>query len=213
MRIYVIRHGETALNAQGRLQGLMDVPLNESGIELAEVTGRALKGVRFDLCLTSPLLRARQTARILLRESGNDQTPVAQDERIREIDMGRWEGLSIKDGARSDQTAAIAGFFSDPFASPGPPGGETCDMVCRRTQAFLNELCARRDIDTCLVSTHGFALRAMLNKLYPDPSDFWQGHAPYNCAVSIIDASGGAPRLEHADVVYYDPALAVDRYR
>ena len=71
----------------------------------------------------------------------------------------------------------------------------------------------RGEFNTVLVSTHGFALRAMLNRLYADPSDFWQGHVPYNCSVSIVDVQpDGAMRLTAFDKVYYDPSLQVDRY-
>ena len=67
MLIYIIRHGETALNVRRVKQGWLDEPLNESGRHLAVLTGQALKGVRFDECVSSPLVRARETAEILLR--------------------------------------------------------------------------------------------------------------------------------------------------
>lgn len=86
--------------------------------------------------------------------------------------------------------------------------------VAERTQEFLHDLAtgALGDYENVLVSTHGFALRAMLNPLYDDPTNFWQGHVPYNCSVSIIDANDGTCRLEAMDKVYYDQSLCVDRY-
>lgn len=62
MRMYIIRHGETEWNAAGRLQGQTDISLNENGVRLARITGQALSHVNFDLIITSPLKRARQTA-------------------------------------------------------------------------------------------------------------------------------------------------------
>ena len=56
------------------------------------------------------------------------------------------------------------------------------------------------------------ATRAVMNFLYDDPSDFWQGKIPYNCSVSILEAEGGKIRLLEKDKIYYDPALCVDRY-
>ena len=61
MKLYIIRHGETPWNAEGRLQGQTDIPLNENGIRLAKITGEALKDVPFDFAISSPLKRARQT--------------------------------------------------------------------------------------------------------------------------------------------------------
>ena len=69
MLLYIIRHGETDYNAKGVLQGHMDAPLNESGRSLAAIVGRAMKGIRFDRCISSPLKRASKTAEIVLRES------------------------------------------------------------------------------------------------------------------------------------------------
>ena len=91
--------------------------------------------------------------------------------------------------------------------------GENIRQVVGRTQDFLRELAARDDGKTYLVSTHGCALRAMLNFLYDDPEDYWQGHAPYNCAVSIIESEDGKLKLLEADRLFYDASLAVDRYK
>ena len=56
MKLYIIRHGETKLNALGRLQGWTDEPLNQNGKDLAIITGEALKEIPFDLVITSPLI-------------------------------------------------------------------------------------------------------------------------------------------------------------
>ena len=72
MRLYIMRHGETAWNVRRLFQGHSDIPLNENGIALAEVTADGLRDVPFDLAYTSPLRRARQTAEIILRS----RTPI-----------------------------------------------------------------------------------------------------------------------------------------
>ena len=56
-------------------------------------------------------------------------------------------------------------------------------------------------------------MRAMLNYLFDNPSDYWRGHAPYNCAVCIVEADGGTPRVTELDKVYYDQSLIVDHYK
>ena len=208
--IYIIRHGETRANVSGFIQGWMNEPLNEAGVSLAEDTGRGMRGVHFDACFSSPLLRASQTARIVLRESGNESAPLTFDDRIKEIGFGTCEGRRITEGGLPPEEARL--FFTDPFRFPGFPGGETVQTVCARTQAFLRELAARDDGKTYLVATHGCALRAMLNGLYDNPADYWHGHVPYNCVVSIVEAQGGRMRLIADDRVYYDPKYCIDRY-
>ncbi len=189
MRIYVLRHGETDLNKKHVMQGWLDEPLNENGRALAARAGRALGGIRFDACYSSPLRRAAETAAIILRESGNT-IPVTTDERLREICFGELDGTALPPETE-------VRFFSDPRSLDPFPGGEHVEDVCRRTQAFLHDL-IRKD-GVFLVSTHGCALRAMLNPLYADPSDFWQGRVPPNCAVTVIGRENGAPVILEND--------------
>ena len=210
MLIYVIRHGETEANAEGVFQGQSDCPLTAAGLELARETGRALRGTAFDAAYSSPLSRAFCTAQAVLEESGND-LDVVTDERLLEICMGEYEGKRFRPGEREVDAAFCKMFFEDPFSIGRFPRGENALDVCERTQAFLHELAAK-DFNRVLVSTHGFALRAMLNRLYDNPRDFWQGHVPYNCSVSIVEADAGECRLVESDKVFYDEKLCVDRY-
>ena len=214
MQIYIVRHGETESNREGVFQGQTDSGLLESGFELARQTGAALaeEGVRFDAAFSSPLSRAWNTARTVLDASGNADVPLQREDRLLEVSMGDYEGKRFRPGEREVDEGSVKLFFEDPFAFPGFPNGEDAATVCARTQGFLAEL-AGRAFENVLVSTHGFALRAMLNRLYDDPADFWQGHVPYNCSVSIVDVQpDGQLKLAAFDKIYYDPALCVDRY-
>jgi len=87
MKLYIVRHGETVWNRHHKVQGVADIPLAENGILLAEKTGEALKNVSFDLCITSPLVRARKTAELILAKQAH-KVPVKEDIRIREINFG-----------------------------------------------------------------------------------------------------------------------------
>ena len=211
MRIYVVRHGETDANRQGVFQGRVDSRLLPSGFELARQTGAALAGVRFDAAFSSPLSRAMDTARTLLDASGNAAAPLRVDERLVEISMGAFEGKRFRPGESEVDAQAARMFFEDPFAFAGFPGGEDVSAVLARTRDFLDGL-VRQDYGTVLVSTHGFALRALLNGLYDNPRDVWQGHVPDRCAVSIVQSDADGCRLLASDGIYYDPALRVDRY-
>ncbi len=205
MRIYIIRHGETDANKKGYLQGWTNDPLNESGQLLAEITGRGMKGIRFDCCISSPLIRASETAEIILRASENN-IPVSFDDRIKEMSFGKFERMNIRD-------EKVVGFLIEPVVDYRFPEGESLTQVMKRTQEFLKELMAKDDDRTYLVSTHACALRAMLNFLYEDPGDFWHGHVPYNCCVNIIDAKDGIASLVAEDKLYYNQELAIDRYK
>ena len=96
MRIYIVRHGETDANKKGYAQGWTDDPLNNNGEILARNTGQGMKDIRFDCCISSPLIRARKTAEIILGESDNS-VPVSLDDRIIEMNFGRFEGTRIAD--------------------------------------------------------------------------------------------------------------------
>ena len=213
MQIYIIRHGETDGNAKGIFQGSTDIPLNENGVRLTRITGRAMKNIKFDECFSSPLERAAGTAELVLEASGNSGCPIVYDDRLKEISLGDWEGRKMRHGECEVSEEQVKMFFTDPFKLEDRHGGETAEDVCRRTQEFLKELVGRNDDRTYLVSTHGFACRAMLNFLYDDPDDFWQGHVPYNCAVSIVEVDNGIPVLKESDRIYYDVDSVKDNYR
>ena len=179
--------------------------MNENGVLLAQITGRGMNGIRFDHCISSPLSRAKETAEIILRESGSN-IPVSFDDRIKEMNFGSYERMNIRD-------EKIVRFLTEPDVHYKFPDGERATELMKRTQQFLNELIAKDDDKTYLVSTHGCALRAMLNFLYEDPGDFWHGHVPYNCCVNIIDAKDGTVKLIADDKIYYGQELAIDRYK
>ena len=83
MKIYFVRHGETDWNKDRKIQGQVNISLNEFGRHLARETAKGLKEIPFAVCFTSPLDRARETAEIILE---GREVPVIEDERI--IEMG-----------------------------------------------------------------------------------------------------------------------------
>ncbi|MCF0228179.1 MAG: histidine phosphatase family protein [Parasporobacterium sp.] len=215
MRIYIIRHGETPANEAYMFQGRSDYPLNEKGIKLAEITGMGLKDIKFAAAFSSPLVRARQTAELVLAAGDNKDVQVIIDDRIQEISFGDWEGKRFREEFNEVPPDKARTFFRNPFELVCSPNGEKVTDLCSRTQEFLKELAANEEYkdSNVLVATHGCALRAMLNFLYDDPSDFWQGHVPYNCVVNIVEAADGMIKLAEGDKIYYDSSFCVDRYK
>ena len=212
MKIYVIRHGETDANKNGVLQGSSNWPLNDSGIKLAILTGQKMKDIKFDICYSSPLDRALQTANIILKESKNN-TKIEIDQRISEINMGNYEGKKFRPGENEVPIIKVLLFKLNAFLVGRFKGGESAADVCKRTQDFLLELSKKEnEYQNVLVSTHGCAMRAMLNRLYKNRFNFWQGRVPYNCAVNIIEVKNGKIELIEKDKVYYDSKYIVDRF-
>lgn len=212
MKIYIIRHGETDANKNGVLQGTSNWPLNEDGIKLAQITGEKMKDIKFDACFSSPLDRAKHTAELVLNNSGNGDVNIQYDDRLKELNMGIYEGKKFKPNELEVPIVKILLFKWNAFLCGRFKGGETAREVCKRTQSFLKEL-SNKNYENVLVSTHGCALRAMLNMLYKNKFSYWQGRVPYNCSVSVVEVSNGKMKLIESDKIYYDSKYVVDRYK
>ncbi len=202
MKLYIIRHGETEANAKGVLQGWADYPLNERGEHLAVLTGKKLSDIHFDAAFSSPLRRAYKTCELILKNSGNDLTHIFIDERLKEINAGDWEGKKFGKESKELPLEKLRQFYEDTFTFDGFPGGEKITDLCSRTQSFLREISRSCQYSTVLVSTHGCAMRAMLNFIYENKRDFWHGHVPKNCAVSIVETDGVKFDLIGDDLTY-----------
>lgn len=91
MNLYVVRHGQTEWNVLKKMQGSVDIPLNEKGIEQAYRTKENLKDIKIDFIFCSPLIRAKQTALIINNDRKLD---IIYDERLRERNYGEFEGTN-----------------------------------------------------------------------------------------------------------------------
>jgi broad specificity phosphatase PhoE len=161
--IYYIRHGETEWNADGRLQGQQDIPLNDLGRKQAAGAGGILGGLfardgRSETSLAfiaSPLGRARSTMELV---RGALKLPVADyaiDDRLREIGYGDWEGSTLAQMQASDP-AVFAARQADKW-TVSPPGGESYAQVQARMRDWYDQL----KEDTVAVA-HGGTARALM---------------------------------------------------
>ncbi len=201
MLIYIVRHGLTEWNKLKKLQGAADVPLAKEGILLAEKTGEALKDVKFDICFTSPLSRARQTAECVL---GDRNVPIIPDKRIQEINFGDLEGDRVRDAEGNYIDPQVEIFFRDPVNFKRPENGEDIFDVIARTKDFWEEKTSDPSLadKTVLVASHGCAVRALLQNIYHDPENFWHGCVPPNCCVNLVEVKNGKTVLLEEDKVY-----------
>ncbi len=204
MRLYIMRHGETDWNKEKRLQGRSDIPLNDFGRKLAYKTREGLKDVRFDLVITSPLARAKETAEIV---KGKRDIPVLEDVRIEEMSFGSYEGMCCKGEGAEIPAEEFKKFFTDPAHYKTPDDGESFAEFCGRVEAFLVELfqCEAYEDRTILISVHGAVLCAILRAVKQNPLQmFWSGGVHKNCGVTIMDVRNGVPEIIRENVIYYD---------
>jgi broad specificity phosphatase PhoE len=160
--IYYIRHGLTEWNAQGRLQGGHDVPLNAQGRLQAEHCANILHDLFADTgrdpgdCayVSSPLVRACETMEILRKTLGLDPAEYRIEARLAEISFGEWEGLTYQE-VLAREPDIVARREADKWGFR-PPGGETYVEVAQRIAAWHAAL----DRDT-VVTAHGGTARAL----------------------------------------------------
>ncbi len=162
-RLFLVRHGQSEWNAQGRWQGQADPPLSSSGREEARLAADRLDGFSGSF-IASPLLRARQTAEIIADELGDGTVHVEND--LREIDVGGFSGLTNDEIAERfpDEWAALRGGSLRVF-----PTGEAREAFRIRVLAALDVLTSLYQSGELLVVTHGGAIGAIERHLDVHP--------------------------------------------
>ena len=182
--LYLVRHGETDHNADGRAMGQMDVPLNARGLEQARQTAEFLRRYPIERILSSDLGRAMATAQPLADALG---VTIEPDARLRELSFGILEGRTVAECEAADPES-VALWRSGHFDA-ALPGGESRRSLMQRTRAVLDEITAGQHAQIALFS-HGGTLNAlhthMVEHGHPAPRE----HIPrafrfHNAAVSI----------------------------
>jgi broad specificity phosphatase PhoE len=193
--LYYVRHGETDLNTQGRLQGRRDTVLNAHGRQQAAECGAVLKDLfvrdqrrpqDFEY-ISSPLKRARQTMEVLRATLGLDPLGYETDDRLMEIAYGEWEGLTLPEIEK--RSAGILAQRERDKWDFAPPGGESYRQLAGRVGSWYASL-AR---DT-VVAAHGGGVRALmaLLKILPDDQ---ATHAQIEQGVVYVFAGGRLARF------------------
>lgn len=162
MLVYLIRHGQTAHNAEGRIQGWLDVPLNAEGIEQARRLALRLAAKPINVVYASPLSRAQETARALADLRG---AQLILDERLREYNMGDWTGKT------GDEIAATTSEFKHDGPQHQIPGGESAQQMHDRVSAFIGRLMSQHGAGKSHVAvvSHGGTLGAFVGTMLSMP--------------------------------------------
>ena len=155
---HMIRHGQTDWNRESRYQGQTDIPLNATGRAQAAGNGRMLAAAGADWSgwefYSSPLVRARETMRIVRRELDLDPEGFQIDDRLIEIGFGTWENKLLSE-LRTAFPEEMARRDADKW-NHAPPGGESYASAVERVSAFLDGLTG-----PAVIVCHGGILRAV----------------------------------------------------
>ncbi len=184
MELYIVRHGKTMWNEQGRLQGHVDIPLNEEGREAAIRLQSRLSDICFDAIYSSPLKRARETAELIC---GSRKIPIITDDRLLEISFGDMEGIYCDDWF--DEKSPYRFFFTDPSRYQTPPNGESFEQVCQRSRDFLEQVIEPLEgkKQRVMIVAHGALNKGLMCHIqHHDISHYWGNGLQKNCECSIF---------------------------
>lgn len=173
MKYIFIRHGKTHFNEIGLKQGWCDSPLTKEGIQQIEKMSQLLKDEKITKAYTSPTLRAKQTAQIILKEH---DVLLHEDERLKEVNFGALEGLpcSFVDTLHLESPSWLDDLEMDYTSCQG----ENIDDVIIRQQKVLKEIEKISNEEDCIVVVgHGCSLYALIKTLLKDEKIAFPGNA------------------------------------
>jgi alpha-ribazole phosphatase len=181
-KLILVRHGQTDWNREGRYQGQSDPPLNLTGRQQAQLLADKLADRPLDAIYSSDLRRATETAQIIAQRHG---LPVRQDQRLREINQGEWEGLRVSEIiTRYPQIWAVG--QHDPLQMRAP-GGEAPAEVAERVWAAISDIARVHPAGAVLIVSHGFALATLLIRIHGAPFSQIYDYIPDNADIKEIE--------------------------
>ncbi|MBU1084964.1 MAG: histidine phosphatase family protein [Candidatus Beckwithbacteria bacterium] len=163
--LYIVRHGETDWNVKKKMQGQLDIPLNQNGIKQAQSAAKRLAKVKFDEAFSSDLSRARRTAEIITLEH---KLTIQAHRALRERSFGDFQGKTAIQYRKAlkdvlDQYEAL--IEKEKLKFKMPYGIENWEKVMIRFIGFLRRIAVSYPQKTVLIATHGGLIRHFLIKL------------------------------------------------
>ena len=165
-----MRHGKTDWNLLHKLQGQTDIPLNDMGRKMTREAGERYKDIHFDVCYCSPLVRARETAKLVL-EGRN--VPVIIDDRLAEMGFGIYEGI---EEVFEKPECPVRVLFFNPEKYEAVGGAESLESLIKRTSEFLEEVAMPlvNEGKDVLILGHGAMNSAIIGNIrHKELKDFW----------------------------------------
>lgn len=193
-RLFLVRHGRTTLNAEGRFRGRLDPPLDDVGYLDAARAAQGLKDSGLVAVYTSPLRRATQTAEFVA-SAANVRRFV--DPALIDLDHGSWEGLTPEEAALRDPEE-FRRFREDPEAAT-PPSGESLAEVRRRMIEALCRLSAAHSGAPVAAVSHEIPIRLVVSHptALPASMTMWDLRLPTGAVIELA-VNGSSLGLDHA---------------
>ncbi|MDE7207640.1 MAG: histidine phosphatase family protein [Lachnospiraceae bacterium] len=200
---YIVRHGETLLNRLNRAQGWSDSPLTDNGKKAAIELGNAFQDIKLSAAYTSDTVRAAETARLILSNSGNDNVKVQTDKRLREWCLGSMEAENNAVFIQSVSDWLGVSSFTElnerlPDVSAAIQEHDTTGMaesfadISDRLKGVLEEIVqneSNEEDSNILIVTHAFAIKTLFYLFAPE--QLCAMNKIKNTAVSKLDYDGG----------------------
>lgn len=191
--LYIVRHAQTDWNAQGKIQGSADRPLDEVGRAQAHSVGKELANLRPHAIYSSPLLRARQTAEQI---AAFHACEIQLEKGLREASYGgAVEGITVAE-FRERFKSGIEQKLKLPlklqWAYKHAHDAESCDEIMARALPALHQIAEKHTDQTVIVVSHGFVIRTLISYLAQVTDEHVR--VP-NCSVVIVEGDGKALRL------------------
>jgi phosphoserine phosphatase len=182
VKLFLIRHGQTEWNSQGRYQGAQDTILTETGIKQAELAKKYLSRVNFTNFYSSPKKRAIQTASIIT-DGSNIKVNIRED--LKELNFGKWEGMTFED-INSVYRQDYQNWLSDPYVNT-PTDGESFKVLLERAGNEVNKIVNENpDGSNVGIVTHGGVIIALLVNWLQIPSQCWRSLIQRQGAINIV---------------------------
>jgi broad specificity phosphatase PhoE len=197
----LMRHGETDWNREGRVMGRHEVELNQLGRTQVEAAARFAQTIKPDLIVTSPLMRARQSAEIIAAELGGVE--IAEEPEIAEVLYGRWEGLTYHELIEDEHYMR---YRKAPLEHP-TPGGETIAEVQARGVAAVTRMIEANTGRRVLFVSHGDIIRTVLCHFIGLELKYFHRIRVDNATFSALQINGNFAELKFLNLLP-DPGRA-----
>lgn len=216
VHFYLVRHGQTKLNREARLQGITNSPLTRKGIRMARRLGFELRNIKFRAVYTSDLKRTQETARYILEENQRWLPPVYQDPDLREMSFGQFEeaknmklipqalrtlGIKkiIKAFLNEEHVGELIRLFRTMDGTEQIENSAQLNTRFRRALELIGEEYNDHECNILIV-THGLILSNFIESLYGEVPLFLLD----NSRASLVDYTNGIFKIQYINQLHQE---------
>ncbi len=182
LKLFLLRHGKTLWNLEGRYQGISDTSLTKEGIQQAKLAAKYLSKVNFSGIYSSPLGRALETSEVFKKVL---KKGYMVRENLKEINFGKWEGLKF-DEINEKYNSDYHNWLKDPYTYP-PTEGESFVSLTKRALMELKKISEENpDNSNILIISHGGLIVALLVYWLRIPPEKWSSIIQSHGAINIV---------------------------